>query len=452
MGILSSLFTGVSGLNANGNALSVVGNNIANLSTVGFKSSRSVFADLISSSLGGAGGAIQTGLGVALNGVQGNFSQGSLSTTSNALDLAVDGNGFFVLRDTAGAAFYSRAGQFHLNSQNQIVDPSGFLLQGFQVNTSGLITASISGVTLPTTTAPPNPTSSVDIGANLNSQSTASTFSLADPAGTSQFSSSITVYDSVGNSHLLTSYFTKTAANTWTYNVVGSTSEIVTGNYHTSNVNTSLGLVRLASGTLTFNTSGALDTESVVTSYDSGTAGGTAGGTVGQSQIDFLGATGDQAISFNFGTSVTTDGGTGMDLTTQFGAASGLVQQSQNGFGAGALQTFSVETNGMINGRFSNGQVRPLAQLALARFPDPLGLVRTGKNTFAESGTSGQPLIGAATSAGLGRVLANTLELSNVDLGESFIEMIAAQRGFQANSRVITTSDEVLQELVNLKR
>lgn len=384
--------------------------------------------------------------------MQGNFSQGSLSTTSNALDLAVDGNGFFVLRDTAGAAFYSRAGQFHLNSQNQIVDPSGFLLQGFQVNSSGLITASISGVTLPTTTAPPNQTSTVDIGANLNSQSTTGVFSLADPAGTSQFSSSITVYDSVGSSHLLTSYFTKTAANAWTYNIVGSTNEIVTGNYHASNVNAALGLVRLASGTLTFTTSGALDTESVVTSYDSGTAGGTAGGTVGQAQMDFVGATADQAISFNFGTSVTTDGGNGMNLTTQFGAASGLVQQSQNGFGAGALQTFNVETNGMINGRFSNGQVRPLAQLALARFPDPLGLVRTGKNTFAESGTSGQPLIGAATSAGLGRILANTLELSNVDLGESFIEMIAAQRGFQANSRVITTSDEVLQELVNLKR
>jgi flagellar hook protein FlgE len=452
MGILSSLFTGVSGLNANGNALSVVGNNIANLSTVGFKSSRSVFADLISSSLGGAGGAIQTGLGVALNGVQGNFSQGSLSTTSNALDLAIDGNGFYVLRDTAGAAFYSRAGQFHLDSQNRIVDPSGFLLQGFQVNTSGLITANISGVTLPTTTAPPNPTSTIDIGANLNSQSTTGTFSLLDPAGTSRFSTSLTVYDSVGNSHLLTTYFTKTAANNWTYNTVGSTNEIVTANYDASNINASLGIVRLASGNLTFTTSGALDTESVVTSYNSGTPGGTAGGTVGQSQIDFVGATPAQAITFNFGTSVTTDGGTGMNLTTQFGAASGLVQQAQNGFGAGALQTFTVETNGMVNGRFSNGQVRPLAQLALARFPDPLGLVRTGKNTFAESGTSGQPLIGAATSAGLGRILSNTLELSNVDLGEQFIDMIAAQRGFQANSRVITTSDEVLQELVNLKR
>ncbi len=452
MGILSSLFTGVSGLNANGNALSVVGNNIANLSTVGFKSSRSVFADLISSSLGGAGGAIQTGLGVALNGVQGNFSQGSLSTTSNALDLAIDGNGFFIVRDTAGATFYSRAGQFHLNAQNQIVDPSGFLLQGYQVNTNGLITASISGVTLPTTTAPPNPTTTVDIGANLNSQSTAGTFSLLDPAGSANFSTSLTVYDSVGNSHLLTTYFTKTAANTWTYDIVGSSSEIVTANYNAANVNAALGLVRLASGSLTFTTSGALDTESAVVSYDDGTASGTAGGTVGQAQIDFIGATADQNIIFNFGTSVTTEGGAGADLSTQFGAASGLVQQAQNGFGAGALQTFTVETNGMINGRFSNGQVRPLAQLALARFPDPLGLVRTGKNTFAESGTSGQPLVGTATSAGLGRVLANTLELSNVDLGESFIDMIAAQRGFQANSRVITTSDEVLQELVNLKR
>lgn len=452
MGILSSLFTGVSGLNANGNALSVIGNNVANLSTIGFKSSRSVFADLISSSLGGAGGAIQTGLGVSLNGVQGNFSQGSLSTTSNALDLAIDGNGFFVLRDTSGAPFYSRAGQFHLDAQNRIVDPSGFFLQGYQVNASGLITASIGGVTLPTTTAPPNSTTTVDIGANLNSQSATSTFSLADPNGTSQFSTSFTVFDSLGNGHLLTTYFSKTAANTWDYNIVGSTNEVVTANYDVSNINASLGLVRLASGTLTFATSGALDTESVITSYDSGTPAGTAGGVVGQAQIDFVGATTDQLITFDFGTSVTTDGGAGVDLTTQFGSPSGLVQQTQNGFSAGALQAFSVETNGTINGRFSNGQVRPLAQLALARFPDPLGLVRTGKNTFAESGTSGQPLVGPATSAGLGRILSSTLELSNVDLGESFIEMIAAQRGFQANSRVITTSDDILQELVNLKR
>ena len=452
MGILSSLFTGVSGLNANGNALSVVGNNIANLSTVGFKSSRSVFADLISSSLGGAGGAIQTGLGVALNGVQGNFSQGSLSTSSNPLDLAIDGNGFFIERDTLGGTFYSRAGQFHMDSLNRIVDPSGFFLQGYQVNANGLITGAIGGVTLPTTTSPPNPSTTVSIGVNVNSQSPSSAFTLTDPNGSSQFSTSLTVYDSLGNSHLLTTYFTKTAANTWTYNVTGNMAEVTTANYDVSNINAALGVVRVASGSLNFTTGGALDTEGVVTRYDDGTPAGTAGGVVGQAQIDFLGSTPDQLITFNFGSSITTDGGTGLDLTTQFGSASGLVQQSQNGYGAGTLQTFSVEVNGIINGRFSNGQVRPVAQVALARFPDPLGLVRTGKNTFAESGTSGQPLVGAATSAGLGRILSSTLELSNVDLGESFIDMIAAQRGFQANSRVITTSDEILQELVNLKR
>jgi flagellar hook protein FlgE len=452
MGILSSLFTGVSGLNANGNALTVLGNNIANLNTVGFKSSRSVFADLISASLGGVGGSIQTGLGVALNGVQGNFNQGSFSTTSNALDLAIEGNGFFVLRDENGGSFYSRAGQFKLDAQSRIVDPSGFLLQGYQVNDAGVVTANIGGVTLPATTAPPSATSMIDIGSNLNSQAPTSVFSLADPSGSSQFSTTTTVYDSLGNSHLLTTYFSKNAANTWNYNIVGSTNDIVTANYDASNINATLGIARLASGTLTFTTSGALDTESVITSYDTGTPGGTAGGTVGEARIDFAGATLDQLITFNFGTSVTTDSGAGVDLTTQFGRVSGIVQQSQNGFGAGALQTFSVEADGLINGRFSNGQVRPVAQLALAHFPDPQGLVRAGGNVFAESGSSGQPLVGAATSAGLGRILSNTLELSNVDLGESFIDMIAAQRGFQANSRVVTTSDEMLQELVNLKR
>ncbi|MFO0698043.1 MAG: flagellar hook protein FlgE [Nitrospira sp.] len=452
MGILSSLFTGVSGLNANGNALTVLGNNIANLNTVGFKSSRSVFADLISASIGGVGGAIQTGLGVALNGVQGNFNQGAFSTTSNALDLAIEGHGFFVLQDQNGGSFYSRAGQFHLDAQSRIVDPSGFLLQGYQVNAAGVVTASIGDVTLPATTAPPSATSTIDIGSNLNSQAPTSVFDLANPSGTSQFSTTTTVYDSLGNSHLLTTYFTKTAPNTWTYDVVGSTSEIVTGNYHASNVNNTLGIVRLASGSLTFTTGGALDTESVVTSYDNGTALGAAGATVGEAQIDFVAATADQRITYNFGTSVTTDGGAGVDMTTQFGRASGIVRQNQNGFSAGALQTFSVEEDGLINGRFSNGQVRPVAQLALAHFPDPQGLVRAGENVFAESGPSGQPLIGPATAAGLGRILSNTLELSNVDLGESFIDMIAAQRGFQANSRVVTTSDEMLQELVNLKR
>jgi flagellar hook protein FlgE len=578
MGILSSLFAGVSGLNANGTALSVIGNNIANMSTVGFKGSKATFADLISSSISGGSGAVQTGIGVALTSVQGNFSQGSLATSSNVLDLAIDGNGFFVVEDAQGGTFYSRAGLFRLDRNNNVVDPSGFKLQGFLADTTGTITGTIGDIALPSTTASPRATTIALVAANLNSatpqtgvrgnvvasaasvtttaagansftinlngdgaqtvtvangltgaalataiqnavralvpadpfkaaaysgftasvnpsniftftsgitgttnnsttgtgtvvvaangadtlaadlnmtaptSTTGTDFLLSDPSASSNFSTSMTVFDSLGNSHLLTTYFTRAGQNTWNYNVVANAADVVTANYDSSNVDASLGIVKVGSGTLTFGTNGTLDRESPVIRYDTGTAAGTAGATPGELQIDFNGATQDQAIVMNYGTSVTTDGGSGLDGTTQFGSTSALVQQTQDGFAAGSLQAFSVDSNGTISGRFSNGQLRALAQVVLARFPDPIGLTRTGKNTFAQSGNSGQPVTGTPDSAGLGRVLSNSLELSNVDLGESFIDMIAAQRGFQANSRVITTSDEILQELVNLKR
>ncbi len=452
MGILSSLFAGVSGLNANGTALSVIGNNIANLSTVGFKASKASFADLISSSISGGSGAIQTGIGVALTSVQGNFSQGSLSTSSNVLDLAIDGNGFFIVKDAQNATFYSRAGLFRLDKDNNVVDPTGFKLQGFLADTTGAITGNIGDVALPSTTASPRATTTAQVATNLRSNTTIGpTFLLSDPSGTSNFSTSITVFDSLGNSHLLTTYFTKTAANTWDYNVVAALPDIDTSGYNAANQDSTLGIVRVGTGTLTFGTNGTLLNESVVTRYDNGTAAGTAGAAPGQLQIDFVGATANQLMTMDFGSN-TTSGGNGLDGTTQFGAESALVQQTQDGYAAGSLQAFSVDANGIISGRFSNGQLRALAQVVLARFPDPIGLTRTGKNTFAQSGNSGQPVNGTPDSAGLGRVLSNSLELSNVDLGESFIDMIAAQRGFQANSRVITTSDEILQELVNLKR
>lgn len=580
MGIPSSLFTGVSGLNANGNALSVIGNNIANLSTVGFKGSRATFADLISSSISGGSGAIQAGIGVALTAVQGNFSQGSLSTSTNVLDMAIDGNGFFIVQDNSGSTFYSRAGQFRLDDSSIVVDPSGFRLRGFQAGPTGTITGTIGDISLPTTIAPPQATATSFIAANLNSQdlttgvngavvgnaasvtttaggnnsfdinlngdgaqtvtvangltgaalataiqnavraltpatpelaaaytgftaslnattniftfrsglagapnltgtngdvvvtanggdtlaanlnvisgtgiqTTGTSFQLSNPNNTSNFATSQTVFDSLGNAHLLTIYFTKIGANTWNYNIAANASEIAVANYNAANVDTSLGIVRVGAGLATFTTAGALDRESVVLRFDDGTVAGTAGALAGQAQIDFLGATADQLIAYNLGTSVTTDGGTGLDGTTQFGSPSALVSQTQDGFAAGTLQAFSVDTDGIISGRFTNGQVRALAQVALARFPDPVGLARLGRNVFAESGSSGAAIIGAPETTGLGRVLSNSLELSNVDLGESFIDMIAAQRGFQANSRVITTTDEILQELVNLRR
>ena len=174
MGILSSLFAGVSGLNANGTALSVIGNNIANLSTAGFKGSRATFADLISSSISGGSGSVQTGIGVALTSVQGDFTQGSLATSSNVLDLAIDGNGFFILKDSQNGTFYGRNGLFRLNQNSVVVDPTGFKLQGFLADTTGTITGNIGDIALPTTTASPNATSTAFVAANLNS-STATT-------------------------------------------------------------------------------------------------------------------------------------------------------------------------------------------------------------------------------------------------------------------------------------
>jgi flagellar hook protein FlgE len=556
MGILSALFAAVSGLNANGSALSVIGNNIANTGTVGFKSSRANFSDIISASLGGAASSGQVGIGVRLSGVQSNFTQGSLQTSSNALDLAVDGNGFFQVTDATGGNFYTRAGQFNIDKNGEIVNPDGFKLQGFQA-VNGVITGSVTDISLSTTTSPPNPSTGITIAANLDSQSvqvgakakivgvvptataiaavrdsfqinlsgdglktisgivpastsladwaaaiqsgvraltatdpqkqaaysdftatagataitftngmsgadstiavaengadtlmadlgiTAGTttagggFDISDPTNTSNFSTSLTVFDSLGIGHLTTTNFTKVGTNTWDYNVVANAAEVnVALPADVSGAN-----ARVATGRVTFTTNGELDIESATTYLNAGGTG-----------LDFIGSAAGQVITLDFGTSKTTDGGTGLDGTTQFGSQSALVNQSQDGYGAGSLQGVSVSADGTISGRFSNGQLRTLAQLALVRFNNAQGLVRVGKNLLAEASDSGSPVVGKPDSSGLGRVLSSSLELSNVDLGEEFISLIAAQRGFQANARVVTTSDEILGELVNLKR
>jgi flagellar hook protein FlgE len=433
------LFAAVSGLNANGTNLSIIGNNIANTGTVGFKSSRANFADIVNASLGGASGASSSGIGVFLSGIQSNFTQGSLQTTNNALDLAVDGNGFFQVMDTSGGVFYTRAGQFNIDKNGDVVNPDGFLLQGYQADATGTITGTIASINLTTTTSPPKATVNIALSANLDSQATivAGGFAIADPTGTSNFSTALTVFDSLGIAHVMSTYFTKTAANTWQWNQVANASEVSVIAAAASGAN-----ARVASGTITFTTNGALDTESATTYYNAAVGTG----------IDFLGASAAQAIATDFGTSITTDGGTGLDGTTQFGSVSALVNQSQDGYASGSLQSVSIATDGTVSGRFSNGQIRTLAQVALARFNNAQGLAKLGKNLLAEAGNSGSPIIGKPDSSGLGRVLSNSLELSNVDLGEEFINLIGAQRGFQANARVVTTADEILGELVNLKR
>jgi flagellar hook protein FlgE len=557
MGILSALFAAVSGLNANGTNLSIIGNNIANTGTVGFKSSRANFADIVNASLGGASGSTSSGIGVFLSGIQSNFTQGSLQTTNNALDMAVDGNGFFQVKDNSGAAFYTRAGQFNVNKDGDVVNPDGLKLQGFQADALGVITGTIDTINLSTTTSPPNATAVMSLSANLDSQSlpvgvgaklvsgaaavtttaagnlafainlngdgvktvtvaagltgaplaaaiqtavralsptdpfkasaysgftatfdttttlfsftsgmtgvgtavvttsgvdtlaanlkmtaadapvstTGTGFDIANPTATSNFSSSLTVFDSLGIGHVLNTYFTKTGTNAWQYSEVTDASAVTVAAGFASGAN-----ALVASGTIEFTTDGALNRVSPIVYHSASGAG-----------IDFLGATAGQTIAIDFGSSVAT-GGTGFDKTTQFGSISALVNQTQDGYASGSLQGLSVNTIGLVVGRFSNGQLRTLAQVALARFNNSQGLSKVGKNLVAEAGDSGSPIIGKPDSSGLGRTLSNSLELSNVDLGEEFINLIGAQRGFQANARVVTTADEIMGELVNLKR
>lgn len=407
MGILTSMFTAVTGLSSYGNAMGVIGNNIANVGTAGFKSSRATFSELIATSLAGGSGSDQIGLGVYLNDVQTNFSQGSMTTTGNTFDLAIDGNGFYLLRNSTGANLYSRAGQFKVDNLGQVVDASGALLQGYQADTNGNITNTIGGITLSSSAVAPQATSTAGILGNLNANATAPTAAFATTDATSyNFASGVTFYDSLGNSHQLQLYFRKTAANAW-----GVYSQ-VDGGAATAQTN------------MTFSAAGAV----------------TAGGTQTVTAALTNGATTPQTVTVD------------LSALTQFGSPSGVISQTQNGYSSGTLDKISVDKQGKVVAQFTNGQTRALAQIVLNRFTNPDGLVNNGENHFIETVESGAPVSGAPTVNGLGRILSGTVEQSNVDLGKEFVDMIITQRAFQANSRAITTSDEMLQELVNLKR
>lgn len=427
---LTSLFTAVSGMNANGTALSVISDNVANMNTTGFKSSRAVFGDILSQQIGES----QVGRGVLLTDVSSQFTQGTFENTASVLDMAVDGEGLFVMKDSSGT-YYTRAGQFSVDKDGYIVNPGGIKLQGYLYSATGVATSALGDINVSSVNSAPNRTLNATISANLDSRVTIpAAFDVNNPNTTSNFSTSVTAYDSLGNGHNVNVYFRKSAeaatGNTWQWYGVVDAADSASGATEIQ-----------AQGTLGFTSSGFLDTESAIT-YPLASGG-----------FDFNGgAASGQAIVFNFGTSITTDGGTGQDGTSQYGAESATSFQSQDGYSSGSLKSITINQNGTMTGIFTNGQTRGIAQIALAKFVAPTGLTKMGKGLYAESTESGQPVISTPLSSGTGAVLSNTLELSNVDLAEEFVRMIFSQRGFQANSRVISTSDELMAELVNLKR
>jgi len=429
MSLYSSFYASLSGLSTSASNLSVIGNNLANLNTIGFKGSSGTFQDLFAASLGsqgtqGNGNPIQIGLGTRLGGVTQNFGQGSYQSTSSVTDLAISGRGFFALQTKTGTRAYSRAGNFTVDKAGGLVDPNGNQVLGW--NRSGG-TVSVTGTPSPVqidlgSTAGAAITTTMSAITNLNANATVPVVGPPAIAG-SVYTTSMQVYDSLGATHNLIQTYTKTA-NTGEWSLTMSTDDAgATVDYNGTGSPTTL---------VQFDSAGILTSQATnptisISNWTNGAASQT---------IDWTIRSGTPSIS-----SLT---GYASDSTTS--------NSVQNGYGAGTIQSLIVDQAGTITGVFSNGQMIPLAQVALAVFSNQNGLSKQGDNTWAETLASGSGNVGAANQGGRGAVLGGNLELSNVDVAEEFTKLIIAQRGYQANSRVVTTSDELLQETLNLKR
>jgi flagellar hook protein FlgE len=431
MAIFGALSAARSGLVATGAALSVTGNNIANVNTIGFKGSRTEFSDLLSAQ-GGGGPAGRIGLGVRIGRVNPSFTQGNIESSGRPTDLAVEGNGFFVVR-TGDGVLFTRAGNFLLDVDGKLATFEGLPVQGFALNNAFLPVGAPSDIEVTGSSSQPRPTTLVEMKANLRADAPLITggFDNTDfdsAFATSNFTTSIDVFDSLGARHTLHYFFTRTAANAWDYNVGVDDGELG---------GTAGDLAVLGGGTLTFNPDGSLS----ATAPDPGTV-----------NVTFDGANA-QDIEFDFGTpNPAADPGLGIDGITQYAGPSAVSFQSQNGFGAGQLLSLEFSEEGLVTGVFDNGQSRPLFQIALASFIAPDALLPLGNGLFRESVDSGSPAIGVPKSGGLGTVVGGAVELSNVSLAQEFIDLISLQRSFQANARVITSSDQLLNDLINLVR
>ncbi len=417
MGISSALYSGVSGLNTNAAALTVIGNNLANTNTAGFKGSRTVFSDLLSSRVRGSGGTSQVGRGVNLSTVDNIFSQGTFESTESNLDVAIEGDSFFMLReDGADDIYYSRAGAFRFDENGYLVNPEGFRVQGRQYDaaTGELIPGDPADIqVVDEGLIQANATANITLNTNLDASGDIITaaFDLTD-TNTYNYSTSTQVFDSLGNSHLVTTYFVKTADNTWDYHVSYDQND---GNGETEDA--------AATGTIVFDTDGTIAAPQVqnvvIPSWNNG-------------------STDNQSID------ITID-------TTQFDSDSNVISQNQDGYAAGNLTGVAINADGAVVASYSNGEQIFVAHITLAKFINPNGLVQTGNNLFSATTESGAARIGLPGPE-LGNIFTNSLEQSNVDMGKEFVTMIQTQRGFQANSKIITTIDELLGEVINLKR
>ncbi len=398
----------LSGMNAASSELSVTANNIANANTTGFKESRAHFSDVFPVQ-GLGSGQNQIGSGVRLNDVQQQFAQGNLDFTNNALDLAISGDGFFTMSD-GGALVYSRDGAFSVDREGFVVNSQGLQLQVFPANDLGFDTGALSSIQLSEGDNPPQATSQIDARVNLPASAAVPAVAVFDPVDPESYnqSTSLTVFDTLGAAHTASLFFVQTAtANTWDM-------------YSTLD-----GAVVSGPDTLEYDANGGLITP--------------ASGEVSIPTIALTNGAADLDITLDLGSS------------TQFSDAFSVTALSQDGFTVGRLAGVEVTGEGILQARYTNGQATPLGQLALANFANPNGLQPVGDTAWVQSFASGEARHAQAGSSGFGLVQSGALEASNVDLTEQLVNMITAQRNFQANAQMISTADTVTQTVINIR-
>jgi flagellar hook protein FlgE len=536
MGLTDALFTGTSGLRSLGHGMSVVGDNVANLNTTAFKASRVSFSDIMAQSINTASGSGQLGRGATLQALYPIFTQGSFESTANPTDLAIAGNGFFIVRDprATGRIFYTRDGQFMIDKEGYLVNAAGLRVQGWRIDeATGDITGAITDIRIDRS-SPPVKTSLVDVITNLNAEIERNTTidntnnaifgdnsitdnnkvtlwgkwdaTLATPLATTDYNyrTSLHIYDSLGTPHEITIYYRAvnlkegtTTKPVYEFLVTCNPNEDLRQGFSD---NTKRGV--LMYGMLEFDTQGnvknffnvyrygwdAINNQYQLvrivnnngipqnpppndafaeSQYFTTTIGALGANSYPILIADFLGikvadASGNedpsatrnlQPIELNFG--YYHDGTSWRSetvRTTQYSAPFATLFYDQNGYGPGTLESIAADNEGRITGYYSNGRVIPLWMVALANFNAPERLQKVGGNLFKETTHSGPPVTGKPGTNGLGTIAPNSIEQSNVDLGEQFVKMIIFQRGFQADARIITVSDSMLEELINLKR
>lgn len=522
MSLMSAMYDGISGLTAHSQAMSVVGNNLANSSTMGFKRTATQFEDFFYQNVTTGSTFGQVGLGTDIASLYGDFSQGAFQSTGNATDLAISGNGFFMVNNpNTGSTYYTRAGNFEFNKNGYLVDPNGYVVQGWKAYTDST-TGSVSNVGalgdihLTSFQISPTATTKLRMVTNLNKNATESSTDATDPyfalfktwAGQSDpalsdtsysYQTTLKVYDKAGAAHDVTVYYDKVSnasgENVWEYVVAcDPTEDGRTINGVKTSTTSAAGLLMM--GTLSFDPTGSLKSMSAFTLNSNATgnlkslnnwtpANFSSDGYpvftanfVAASNASVTTASNSSSIKLDLGIHSTNRSGgwtggvtdasqVGTTLsnlpqmtsakiddttTTAYASSFSIVDESQDGYASGYLQSVKVTSDGVVTGVYSNNQTKNLFVVGLANFTNLQGLEREGSNLYSKTSESGDPRIGTANSAGMGSIASGELEQSNVDTATEMVSMISYQRGFQANSKVISTVDQMLSEVIQLKR